>query len=198
MAPSNLEKIGMNRKQRTRNTIIAGVVGVMFVSALYAAGDRDKNPPPRDVTLTGKIVDLQSFMTGKFASSDKAKCTRDSIRGGVPAALETKDGLVVIGEGTKGAARTIAPLAFQDAELKGKLYEKHGVRYIDITSAKAAKPEPEPEPDTEEPLTPEPDEAANGACCLPNGTCVETDEDNCYDREGAFYAGSTCDDVDCK
>lgn len=190
----------MNRKPGTRNVIIASVVGVMFVSVLCIAGDRDKNPAPRDVTLTGRIVDLQSFMNGKFASADKARCTRECIRAGVPAAIETDDGLIVIGEGTKGAARTLAPFAYENAELKGKLYERHGLRYIDITSAKAAraKPAPEPEADVEEPWTPEPDEATSGACCLPDGTCVDTDEDGCGDREGSYYAGSSCDDIDCE
>ncbi|MGB2987489.1 MAG: hypothetical protein WBE26_16620 [Phycisphaerae bacterium] len=135
----------MRNQRNVSKKVITVVVGVVLVSVICAAGDREKNPPPRDVTLTGKIVDLHSFMTDKFESSDKAECTRDSIRAGVPAALETEEGLVLIGEGPRGAARTIAPLAFQAVELKGKLYEKHGLRYIDVTSANAVKPEAEPE-----------------------------------------------------
>lgn len=187
----------MRNQRNVSKTVITAVAGVVLVSVLCAAGDRDKNPPPRDVTLTGTVVDLHSFMTERYESSDKAKCTRDCIRAGVPAALETQEGLVVIGEGTKGAARTIMELAFQTAELKGKLYEKHGLRYIDITSAKAAKPKPEPEPDVEDPWTPEPRGEDNGACCLPNDKCIDTNEDGCYDVGGTFYAGEACEDVDC-
>jgi len=133
----------MRNKKSIRNSVIVGAVGIMLVSVLSIAADQERNPPPRDVTMTGKIVDLHCFMTDKFESSDKVKCTRDCINAGVPAALETEDGLVLIGQGPKGVARTIAPLAFETAELKGKLYEKHGLRYIDITSAKLAKPEVE-------------------------------------------------------
>lgn len=137
-------------KTQRSMVIAAGVAAaVLFTSVLMAGGDRDKVPPPREVTLTGRIVDLQSFMTDKFESSDHAKCTQRCIQAGVPAALETEDGLIVIGEGLKGPARTIAPLAFHYAELKGKLYEYKGIKYIDITSAKATK-DAESEEDTEE------------------------------------------------
>ena len=134
-----------------RSIVIAAAVAaaVLFTSVLVAGGDRDKVLPPRDVKLTGKIVDLQSFMTGKFESTDHIKCTERLIQAGVPTALETEDGLIIIGEGPKGPARTIAPLAFRYAELKGKLYERHGIKYIDLESAKAAK-DPESEEDTEE------------------------------------------------
>ena len=138
---------------KTKRTVViaAGVMAAaLFTSVLMAGGDRDKVPPPRDVTLTGKIVDLQSFMTDKFESSDHVKCTQRCIQAGVPTALETEDGLIIIGEGPKGPARTIAPLAFQYAELKGKLYERKGVKYIDIKSVKAAKdPKAEEETDTD-------------------------------------------------
>ena len=136
----------------------AMAVGVTLVTALYAGDDRTKTPLPRDVTLTGKVVDLQNSMTGRFTSSDHAKCTQECLRAGVPAALETDEGLVIIGEGVKGPQRTLTPFAFQVVEIKGKLYEKQGLRYIDMTSAKAAKPPQEPASEDEEEAWPEYDE----------------------------------------
>lgn len=124
---------------RSIGATAAVVAVVLFASVLVAGGDRDKNPVPKDVTLTGRIVDLQSFMSGKFESSDRLKCTQRCIQAGVPAALETEDGLIILGEGAKGPARTIAPLAMRHVELKGKLYEHKGVKYIDVTSAKPTK-----------------------------------------------------------
>ena len=137
---------------KTQRSIVIAVgvaAAVVFTSYLMAGGDRGKVPPPRDVTLTGKIVDLQSFMTGRFESSDHVRCTQRCIHAGVPAALETEDELIIIGEGMRGPARTIEPLAFRYAELKGKLYEHRGIKYIDIASVKAAK-DPETEEDIEE------------------------------------------------
>jgi hypothetical protein len=130
--------------------VVAAVL--VTVSVLWAQGDRTQTPA-RDVTLVGKIVDLHCCMTGKFPSTDQVKCTRECIRAGVPAALETEEGLIVLGQGPKGPARTIDDLAFQFAEVKGKLYERDGLRYLDLTSAKAA-PAPQPkvpaEPDFDE------------------------------------------------
>ena len=51
----------------------------------------------------------------------------------------TPTGLVVLGQGTAGAGKTLIPLAFQDVEVQGKLYEKGGVKYLDITSAEAVE-----------------------------------------------------------
>jgi hypothetical protein len=101
------------------------------------------------------------------------------------------------------------PLAFQTVELKGRLYDRHGLRYIDMTSAKATRPEPEPEPDEElepdeeqapdieDPWAPEPSTKASGACCLPDGSCVDTDEEDCLEQDGMFYPEATCEDVEC-
>jgi hypothetical protein len=146
------------------NRNVMGLAAAIVISALVfttalQAGDRgEKDVPPRDVTLTGKVVDLQCFMTGKYASSDQEKCTRDCIRAGVPAALQTEEGLIVIGHGEKGPQKIIAPFAYQEVELKGKLFQRHGLQYIDVTSAKAVETMEAEEEEGYDPWTPEPDE----------------------------------------
>ena len=57
----------------------------------------------------------------------------------VPAALETEEGLIVIGMGERGPSRTLIPLAFKKVEVKGKLYEKDGLQYLDMASATEVK-----------------------------------------------------------
>lgn len=93
----------------------------------------------QQVTLKGRIIDLHGFMTGQFPSADHAKSTADNIRAGVPAAIETPQGIVLLGEGANGAAAKLAPLGMQQAELRGKLYEKHGLKYLEIESAAPMK-----------------------------------------------------------
>lgn len=105
--------------------------------------------PPREVTMTGRVVSVHAFMTGQSASPDQAKIAADNIRAGVPAALDTPTGLVLLGQGTTGVGRTLIPLAFQDVEVHGKLYEKGGVRYIDIASVEAVAVDDEDEADEE-------------------------------------------------
>ena len=97
--------------------------------------------------MTGRVVSVHAYMTGQFASPDQAKSTADNIRAGVPAALETPTGLILLGQGTTGVGRTLIPLAFQEVEVRGKLYEKGGLKYIDIASAEAVDAEEDEEDD---------------------------------------------------
>ena len=106
--------------------------------------------PPREVTMTGRVVSVHSSMTGQFASPDQTKSTADNIRAGVPAALDTPTGLILLGQGTTGVGRTLIPLAFQEVEVKGKLYEKGGLKYIDIVSVDAVAADEEDEEDNKD------------------------------------------------
>jgi hypothetical protein len=141
----------------SRKFMIVGAlsVGVISASTLLAIG-KPKSPKPQDVTLVGLVVDLQTYVTEKCPNDDLAKCTRDNIRGGVPAALETDDGIVIIGMGDKGPARLLVPLAYQNAEVTGKLYDRDGLLYLDMTAAKIYKEEAEEEePHEQQPQQPE-------------------------------------------
>jgi len=139
----------MNELKRVGLAAGGLALGLMIVSGLEA-GDRTA-AKPRDVLLTGRIVDLQNFMTGKVASSDYVKCTEECLRAGVPAAIETEDGLIIIGEGVKGPGRTVARYAMAEVELRGRLYERHGLRYVDLTSIEERREEEDPWSNLEEP-----------------------------------------------
>lgn len=89
----------------------------------------------KEVTLTGRLVDLHCAMTGKYPSADKTQCTEQCLRAGVTPALETEGGLVILGKGMTSPARMLADHAFQDIKVTGKLYEKAGLRYLDYATA---------------------------------------------------------------
>jgi hypothetical protein len=127
----------------TKKLGMAAVSVLAFVVATYvvrvnAAPPEDAEPrsKPQEVTLTGRVVDLHCFMTGQYPTEDKAKCTADALKQGAPAGLATKDGIIILGQGTKGPARTLVPLAFQEAEVSGNLYTNGELKYLDIASAK--------------------------------------------------------------
>ena len=190
------------------NPVLCTALVSTIVVAVITAGPGPKGQKkPRDVTVTGKVVDLHSYMTGKFASGDPMRSTRACIQAGVAAALETADGLIIVGQGLKGPRKTLARLAYQRAELKGRLYKRGGLRYIDMSDAKLAKATEEPadeahddpayvEPDPEESDEPEP--SVQGACCLPEGDCVDTDEEECAESGGEFHRGTVCDETECE
>lgn len=126
---------------------LAGLACVIVYSTLGASAaqqETEKPQPGKEVTLAGRIVDMNCYMTGSMPSSDPVKCTRDCIEAGVPAALETRDGLIVLGEGTRSAAKTLAPLAHKEVQVKGRLFEKAGARYLDIVKVTAEPEKAEP------------------------------------------------------
>jgi hypothetical protein len=111
----------------------AGLV-VLVGLAFSAAVAPSAAPVGKEVTLKGRVVDLYCSMTGQYASEDHAKCTADCLKGGVPAALETPTGLVLLGQGKKGASAHLAAMAMVEVEARGKLYEKDGLKYLDFVS----------------------------------------------------------------
>jgi hypothetical protein len=157
----------------TKTRWLAAAATVAFVTAvglstLYAQErQRTKSGTPpaqtaeaKEVTLSGKLVDLQCYMSGKFVGKSLEACSRACIRRGVPAALETNDGLVVLGM-AKGASARLATHAMDAVEVTGKLYEKRGLKYLDVTSVqklKSLRPKPGEEDAADEPK-PEPEEA---------------------------------------
>lgn len=129
-----------SRKIGIAAVVAGGLVATVWLSSvlgqqpgtltrLGAAGQAGK-----EVTLTGRIVDFHGYMTGQMVSADPVRCTVDCIRSGVPAGLETETGLVILGQGVTGPMKTLLPFAYQDVEVKGKLFEKAGVKYLDLSS----------------------------------------------------------------
>ncbi len=154
----------------TRSQLILGsamCVAALYASTLIAGGRPKKHNKPEDVTLVGLVVDLQTYMTEKCANDDFAKCTRDNIRGGVPAAIETDDGLIMVGMGDKGPARLLVPLAYQNAEVTGKLYDRDGFLYLDMTAAKVYKEESDEEPQAHEQPQQPPQQPVDGSGTVP-------------------------------
>jgi hypothetical protein len=41
--------------------------------------------------------------------------------------------VIVLGTGIKGPAKTLLPFAHQTVEVRGKLFENGGVRYLDVS-----------------------------------------------------------------
>jgi hypothetical protein len=98
-----------------------------------------RGPAAEDVTLTGRVVDLHSFMTGTYPNPDRAKTTADLLKAGVPAGIDTAAGLFILGMGAKNPADKLTPFAYQEVDVKGKLHSRRGARYIEIVSIGKAK-----------------------------------------------------------
>jgi hypothetical protein len=93
----------------------------------------------KELTVVGTLVDFQSYMTGKIKGKDPMKWSRECMRRGVPAALETGDGLIVLGL-PEGKPKKLAEHAMKTVQLRGKLYEKAGLKYLEVADIRTAKP----------------------------------------------------------
>jgi len=133
----------MNGRNKSRLMMIVAVGAALLIAhTLVAVGDRPApKPKAEEMVLVGTVVDLHSYMSGKYKSDDKAKSTRESIQAGVPAVLETEEGPVLIGTGDKSPARKLLPFAFREVELTGMLYEKDGLEYVDMESIRGVEEE---------------------------------------------------------
>jgi hypothetical protein len=94
---------------------------------------KEKTCDGKEVTLTGRVVDLACYMGG-MTSKDHCKCTAECLKSGVPAALVTPKGMVMLGKGHKGAGEMLAAHAYREVRVRGKMYEKNGMKYMSIES----------------------------------------------------------------
>jgi hypothetical protein len=104
---------------------------------------------PREVTLTGRVVSVHAYMTGQI-DEESAKATTDSLRAGGAAALETPQGLILLGQGNTGGMRLLLPLAHQQVEAHGRIYDKGGLKFMDFDIVRAVPDEEEAAEEGEE------------------------------------------------
>lgn len=141
------------------SVVVIMVTCLVGASTLVARGGRDRPPKPKEVTLTGTITDLHSYVTGE---SQPARNVQRLIRSGIPAILDTKAGPILLGGVSKQFRKELLKLVHEDVEVEGKLYEKRGLRYLDITALDLAdsgeyEEEDAEERELEEPVEAEPD-----------------------------------------
>jgi len=124
------------------------LIAIPVIAPLYVRGQaRDSRKQlvkpamaqSREVTLHGTVVCIHTYVTGEAVTPEKMKAIGDAIRNGAPAALETKTGLVVLGQGTTNPGRLLFPYAMRSVKIKGRVYDKGGFKYLDFAEVKQAK-----------------------------------------------------------
>ena len=162
----------MQRIRLHGSIVVVVVTCLVGASTLVGGGGRERTPKPKEVTLTGTITDLHSYVTDE---SLPARNVQRLIRNGIPAILDTKAGPVLLGGASTRYRKDLLKLVHEEVEVEGELYEKRGLRYLDVASldlwspdepdhegAAEAADEPEDEPEAVE-LEPEVDEVEQGA-----------------------------------
>lgn len=115
-------------------------VGTAAVLAGFVAwAEEAAKEEAKDVTLKGEIVDLSCYLTKGAKGADHAKCAADCISKGAPAGLLAEDGTVTLLISKKVK---LAGFAGKTVDVKGKCYEKGGLKGVvveDIPGAKAGE-----------------------------------------------------------
>lgn len=119
---------------------VAVTLGLAAIAAESKKSDKAPGKAPeKETVLSGKVLDLHTHMAGGTMGKSRARSSAQLIRSGVPVVLETDKGLVIVGVGRKVSPRTIAKHAGARVELKGTLYEKDNLRYLDVTAVVVSK-----------------------------------------------------------
>lgn len=136
----------MNARKAALAGVLFGVVAAALlvmapldVLAQAKGGKKSGKPGEsvgRQVTMKGRVVCLHTFMVGEEVTPEKVKAIADAIRNGAPAALETSTGLIVLGQGTTNPGRFIFPHALRNVEVKGRVHDKGGLKYLDFVEVK--------------------------------------------------------------
>lgn len=144
------------KKYLIASGIVVAFVLVVFSFATSARAQRTAQRGKEKVaSWSGRVMDLHTYMTGRATTANRKKQTERALRNGVPAVLETANGVFLLGKGHEGTRNVLRSFADERVEVRGKLYEKlRGFRYIDIATVarpkNAGKAPAKPERDREE------------------------------------------------
>jgi hypothetical protein len=127
---------------KVKSAVIVGSLALIALASfqpVFRARASHRSSSNREASVRGYVVDLYSYMTETDDDDEAVKTSRKLIRSGVPVALLTDDGLVILGQGKQGPARLVETFAHKTIWAKGRLYQKDGLQYLDIRSVKAAR-----------------------------------------------------------
>jgi hypothetical protein len=133
--------------RKTTSLVFVLCMSVIIAATLFAqgnktkSGDPQKKDKPKEVTLTGRIVDSECYMKmgDKGYSDDHHQCAESCTKGGIP--------LMFLEEGTnqlyltanrgmsmKSANDMLEPYLDNRVTIKGKVVERSGAKLLVINS----------------------------------------------------------------
>jgi hypothetical protein len=134
-------KVGL----RSLNFLLS-VFLVMSLSAQEKESKPERKDKPKEVTVTGRIVDLECYMKmgDNGFSEDHHNCAEACAKGGIPLALleeKTKDlyNLANDGMSMKSPTEKLMPYLDEQVSIKGKLVERGGAKLLVISSIEKLK-----------------------------------------------------------
>jgi hypothetical protein len=115
---------------------VPAIVAALFLAGglLHAAGEK--------ASVTGEVIDSACYLKSGAKGADHAKCAAACAKNGIPLALLTDDGKVVMIASSKDAESGNALLTDHIAKkvtVEGTWYEKGGAKVLYIDKVTASK-----------------------------------------------------------
>lgn len=141
----------MRRSQLVAAAAAAAVCAGFGLSTLFAQqegsrGAQNRGDAGKPTVVEGKLVDLHEFMTSPESSrqdrkqretpQERAGRERPNVRPNGTCALESDQGLIILGDATGSQAMKSTGHVGQTVKVSGKLYEKSGVKYLEVESVR--------------------------------------------------------------
>ncbi len=123
------------------------VVALMLAYVSVLAGDpapSTAKEAPKNVTLTGEIVDMGCYLSDGAKGADHKGCASMCISNGMPMGLLTSDGklyLLTLNHDNADPYNAAKKLASQQVTITGPVVERDGVKSVTVTEVKAAATE---------------------------------------------------------
>ena len=119
-----------------KNIGLTAIVAVLFLAGglLHAAGEK--------ASVTGEVIDSACYIKSGAKGADHAKCASGCAKNGIPLALLTDDGKVVMvassKDGESGNTLLMDHVA-KKVTVEGTWFEKGGAKVLFIDKVSAAK-----------------------------------------------------------
>lgn len=127
-------------------SLTAAVVLAVFTIAIAAEEKKAEEKAAKPVTMTGEIIDTGCYLAHGASGEKHKDCGVTCVAAGMPMGLLTEKGvlyLVVQPHDNKDAYNKMKEWVGQKAEVTGMVYERAGMKSIEVASAKpTAAPAP--------------------------------------------------------
>jgi hypothetical protein len=124
-----------------KGLVIAGVLVLAFVflfSAAFAQMAKKEEPKkggPKEITVTGEVVDLACYIKMGATGAGHKECATNCAKAGIPLGILDAKGELYLPsakEDMKGANDILLPFVAEKVTVTGKLFEKGGQKLLSI------------------------------------------------------------------
>ena len=121
---------------KTKTTLV--IVSLLIASAGLLSAHENESVKASSVnqSIKGEVIDVTCYAGHGAMGSKHSECAKSCLSKGLPAAILSSEGKLYMTTGVdhKNASDLLAKFGGENVEVKGKLTEKNGVKFIQVES----------------------------------------------------------------